>query len=464
MFVTCKITNKTSSDFPKITFRKFYQVIFWEKDFKTLNIYTNSVIGSEKDNKRVDIDARFNIEFSFSCKDGQNNNNIAFTTQSINKNSFLNSDINAWQAVWGDNTKVVESNDDFNEKYKALFSQEKNITTDAVKKFLYIKNSTKNELKSDTIASIIEPTCEDANNLYRINPAAAIHSNCEIVNLTLTTIKFTERQSIHLNYFLEFDESQQFDFLDNSIYFILPDGFDAKGKNASIYLKKNTDPFEKDNPFQTLDPDSKRYVQEWINKGIEERKYYRIYKPDFKSFNANQEYHKLHFNFRITSTVNPVISQLLYGFLIALFFTYGLDQTRLMNYRSLFAFYNIIPPGVNFFVTFALLFTSVLFKISIGRNFEKPISTKCRVGAMTLSMLWFLCLYVFPNPQTFYGSAEMSCPDSFTMFGKWISYLLNILALITNSISVYIIWKNHKDEIDLSLFQHIKQLFTISKN
>lgn len=464
MYVTCKIKNLNESGYPVITFRKFYQVFFWEKDFKTLNIYTNAVLGSEEYGQRKILNNSFNLEYSFCCNDDQNNNVLLFDTKSIDKSSFLFSDPNAWKTVWGEDTTVIKSNDDFNHAYEALFKIKSNLASNAVDQYLLIKNPAKTDLISNTIGKIVNSIPDDLFNRFRINPPEEIFRYIEIVNLTLTTIIFTERQSTLLNYLIEFEESQKFTFNDNSIYFVLPDSFDIKDSNASIYNKQDSDPKEQDdNSFQKLDPDSKKYVREWINKGIEERKYWRIKNTKFKSFDYTEKYHKLHFNFRIISSINPVIRQLIVGFLISLFFTYGLDQTRLLNYRDLFGFYNIIPPGVNFFITYSLLFIAILFKISLGNNFERKPAAISRIIAITFSILWFVCLYIFPNPQSFYSSDSMLCPSGFTQYGIIASNILNGLALGANLTSVLLIKCYHKDEINIALLEQIIKLFRLTK-
>jgi hypothetical protein len=464
MFVTCKIKNLNHSDYQIVTFRKFYQVIFWETDLRTLKIYTNTVIGCEDPiGIRKVIYPNFDIEISFRCTDEKDCKLSKFKITNVDKSGFLISDINALQAVWGNETKIVLCNDEFSAYYRQLFNKESNLTDNPNNNYLFIKDSNINDTESNTIAKITKNTNEESNKKFRINSKEMLHENVEIVNLTLTTIVFNEKQTTLLNYLIEFDSSQKFTTKDNSFYFVLPDNFDTRGTGASIYLKGKNEPTEIQNTFQSLDPNSKNYVQEWIDNGIEERKYYRVNNTEhFKEFSEARNYHKLHFNFRIYDTVNPIIKQLINGLFISLFFAYNLDQTRLIYFRKLYWQYDIIPPDINFLITFLPLFFSILYKFSLGSVKENLLSLSFRNFTIILSIIWFFTLYCC-NGSSFYSTPDLNLQNIFTDSGIRYAHCLNRLVFLFSMLSLLLILIFHYKQINFSFFRKLKRSFVIRR-
>lgn len=464
MKFTCKISNENNPNYPIITLRKFYQVIFLEKDFKTLKIYTGVVVGSENQTQRNLLKKNFGLKIEFECKD-YNDNSIKIIANHYNKKKSFESDSNAWKAVWGNETELLSNQTDLKTKYDLNYTADdmKNVPANN-KNYILIKDNKSTDSNLTSISKIIEINNLSNSTEYKIICNEDLLPNIELANFTFTEIRFVEKIPEHYNYFIEFNKDNSFKAIDNSIYFILPDGYDSKGKEANLFLidKVEHDPIP--NPFQILETDPNKYIQEWIDNGIEERTYYRVYNDSFKTFDSTKKVHKFHFNFRISNSINPLLKQLLYGFLLSLFYSYNLDQTRLIYFKALYWKNELIPADINFILMFTPLFFAILFKVNLGSIRENIFSKYSRYGSYLLTIIWFGIMYWY-NAKDLYNSNEcITMPIEFSPTGKVLAKTFNMCLIILNWISVVLILWIHKNEIDLfnlknPFIKKLKKLF-----
>jgi hypothetical protein len=455
----CKIHNRCATDFSQILLRKFYQVIFIEKDLKTLNIYTAVVVGSEDSNNRKILTKNsFGLDLSYQFID-ETDNNINFTKiKHTNKSNSFGEDISAWKRVWGNNTGLLKDPDELRNSFNTHFT-----ATDMPNalgnnyEFLIISDDAFTK-ENDTIAKIIVNPDVNLSNYSIINDTD-ISKGIEIVNFTKTEITLPNQISTVFDFQLEFEKAQKYQLNDFSLYFVLPEGYGLGDKEAFTF--KNNTANTKDRlvePFETLGNNIASYIKEWITEGIEDRTYFRIYNPEkLKKFNTNTDFYKIQIKASLTSIINPLINQLLYGFVIALFFTYGLDQTRLMNYRELYLCYTKIPPDINFIVTFGLLFVSILFKISIGKKKERGLIYIVRILGIISALCWLVCFYWFGS-QNFYSTDFLTKPSYFPVSLICKSHILNISTFALNFISCCWLYIFYKNEITLSFRKQLMQI------
>lgn len=460
MGLICKIHNRCATDYSQIFVRKFYQVIFIEKDLKTLNIYSAIVIGSEENNNRKILTKNsFGLDLTYSFID-EADSKISFTKiKHSNKSNSFSDDINAWKRVWGNNTMLLADPDKLRAKFNEHFeSTDMPEALGNKNEFILISDDTFTK-ENDTLAKIITNLNSD-NATYSIINDTDISKGIEIVNFAKTEITLPTQISSVFDFQLEFERQQKYQLNDFSLYFVLPEGYGLGDKEAFTFKNDTTNTKSKlIEPFETLGNNIASYIQEWINEGIEDRTYFRLYNPEkLKKFNTQLDFYKIQIRTEIKSIINPIINQLLYGFIIALFFTYGLDQTRLMNFRELYWNYNAIPPDLNFIVTFGLVFISILFKISIGKKKEKNAIYIVRILGVISAIAWLSCFYWFGSKH-FYSSDFLTKPSYFPASLVCKSHLLNILTIAINFISCFCLYLFYKNEITISFKKQIMQIF-----
>lgn len=462
MNIRCKISNQNTTVYPEIVIRKLYQVLFWEADLKTFHIYSALVFGANtKDGSnntiRKTLLKNYDIKISFSVSESQSGENNPVINH-YSKEKAIITEFDVFKPVWGTDSKILQSSDEYNLKYNELFKPSIETQKAVNSNYIFLKDPKKNDLETNTICKLMANEADPLETMsFRVKIGEdELDPHIELLTLTQTTISFKKKQGDNLNFTLEFEDEQKFDCKDSSMYFILPVGYDSPEKNLLIEMGSGANPKNLvDNAYQSLKTDRDKYLNEWIDKRIEERKYYRVIEDSLKKFDHNVK--KINSSFKIESLVNPILKQFIFGLIISIFFAYGLDQTRLMNFRSLFFRHYIFPPDLNFTLTFGLLTLSCLFKINIGYTKENEFSYYARTIGVFSSLIWFLWMFFFCS-SNFYSSPSISNPLEFPIYQLQVSHLLNVLSLILNFSGWLLVLIIHRDEISISLKEHFIKL------
>jgi len=139
MNITCKILNGNSSNYETVVINKFYQVVFWIDDFKEFHVYTGIVLGIEpRDGCKCYIDTDFDVMLKFNAilEDGTPVPIENISVQNIS--TKYTTETSPWQAVWGKDSKIVETHDELNQFYKIVTNIDVNFTYDLDNKFIYL--------------------------------------------------------------------------------------------------------------------------------------------------------------------------------------------------------------------------------------------------------------------------------------------------------------------------------------
>lgn len=406
MQVICKIRNLNNANYPELNIRKLYQVVFLQGELNRFEIFTALVLGAKNTNHgRMQLKNDFNVEVSFSVYGNRDVNpiNVPISFTDLT-NDFLK-EPHGWRAVWGKESKIVEQHNEFNIEYEAAFGAgylcEELLDND----FILIKDKDNPKLEQRSLAFRAQISNSGNSNYYRVvNNRLAINTELppgiEVFCWTKTVITVPNQIENYLKYSIELSADSKFNCYDTSIYFIPPSGFKVDKERLTVINKGELDNIENlSNPLQLLDINLDKYFTVWIKDlSISDRSIYRAVAKELqKNFDAeNTKVERIDFSIPISNYVNPILIQFLSGLLVSLFFAYGLDQTRLMNYRTLFFLYQWISPDINFLFTFGAITWAVFIKLIIGsvkedkksfwaRRVGSKIGLKCFIGFAVLS-------------------------------------------------------------------------------
>ncbi len=452
MRLTLEIVNANKHSYPVITVRKLYCVVFWENDLKTLYIYNAIVVGArdkQDSRKKVKLKQDYSIQIKTKLESDKK-----YDFKHFNKNSTFKNEIVPWKAVWGEKTDVLNNSNEFRAAYIDVFQKEYTEDVIVSSNYLLVQDIS-DATQAPTIAKIIDArdiSKNDSSLEYRVQPEDNnLLDSIELINFSVVEVKAKEKFD-KLEFAIAFDDFSCLECLDNSIYFIMPYSYTAKNMYAEISKDDNAKESFKDNPFQSLETNSAKYIKEWIEKGIEERHYYRPEDGKFKLVKLEDKVKDLKFHFGIQNEIHPIVNNVLFAFLLSMFFAYGLDATRLSTIKEAFPINTIILPEIHFIAIFITLSLTLFYKVSLGAIKENPYARLTRLGGLVFSLLWFIIVYfIFP----------ISSKHIFLLFEAFnVIYVLNALALFFNLVASILLYKIHKEQMNTSFFTSIKRILS----
>lgn len=445
MKVICRIKNCSNDNYPEIVARKLYQKIFWENNLQTFTIYTALVIGVPASTQGMNgIKKNFQVEISFQAIDG-NEHKIDVKYDIKDRSKSLVEEINPWRGVWGIDTKLINTPDEFCRLYRELFDKNVECSDAPRNKYIYIKENEKKSIAR--IAEVKEPI----NNSYYIEAPEELKDNIDIITFTSTTFTL-EAGDTDFDYVIEFCEGQKITCEDNSVFFVLPNGYRTIRTDLTIYNKADTEE-SFNNAFNEIRAKVQtKYLKEWIKKGVFERRYYRVTEKAFKSSIHPKGFV---FNISIEDEKSVIIKKVIYSLAISTFFSYGLDQDRLNNFESLYLFSPFVVPDINFIAVYTIFFLNIVMKLNVGRAEENTIFRSIRVLGFVSVILWTFVIYCYAS-TIFYTSRS----GTYTFIENliFVSHALNFISLLLNSISLAHLYIKHRKEFRFSVKESLRKL------
>ncbi len=472
MKLFCKISTTTEklrhTEVDGIELKKFYQVIFLNKEENKINIYTGLLV------KEADI--------LISFANTESSEDIDF----IDITDDFCAQEEAWKAVWGEEGQIINA---MNAQNILIDCHEKD------KEFINKKSLDDNELilihdKSKEFRSIaLKTKCTTAqqnnDNFYRVKSEHIEKlQTIDFINWTKTVISFKSKVDwSSFEYTFSFSDPKKLKFIsdDFKVYFILPEHYEIiseSGRSTQQFWpeeskksspKDNQSTLEKiestedsskiedlkepnveveKNALQEMKTDPDKYFKEWkdgnaeseLNSGsegenIEYRNYYKS-----SSFSVLKRTNKeTKFEFKITSRKIKRASGWILTIIVSILIAFGLDHSRMSN--PTINNFSILLPVIDYlFIIFAAVVTKICLQYTTDRKIEenKKLLRRFYRFALAFMFLWIFSLllassnYLFSLIKTFnqYIKFEFLNYTSVIRMYWYSSIILNLIVIL----------------------------------
>lgn len=432
MKLGCQIsTNTSGKPEDKIELKKFYQVIFLNKENNSICIYTGFVV------EKIDLVINFSSTES----------NLITHRDITNK--FCN-EKNGWVSVWGEQGKIIDV-----ENFKSSVPL---FITEEDKNYLLVNNLHNNDLilisdntkvfESLALKTELDQNPTNGNGFYSVNSKHRSKLNkVDFINWAKTEIVLpqTKLDWRRLEYNVAFSNEKDIRFVsdDFKIYFVLPEHYEIvseTGKSEQHFWKKNDKPEIEKNSFFKMKTDPSKYFEEWREEqNIEYRNYYKT-----TGFSALKETNKeTRFEFEISSKRIKQTSNWIMTILVSLLIAFGLDHSRMSkpDVKSLF----IIWPEILYLISVLLIVIAKLCLNNVSSNIIpdncrlKKILNICHFIAVVSFFIWvFLIILISSNTLDYFiNCTSKLIPGIFTpiiwsriCFGTICFFSILIIAMV----------------------------------
>lgn len=330
-----QVEDKTSTsddkNFEISELKKFYQVVFLNKDDNKVIIYTGVVVPEP------------GLVISFQEKNQANIEHTCIT------NDFCK-DTNGWTSVWGKEGLEIHS-DNFDPLMKEHFnsvSHKKDIAyLNSLSLFdeLILIHDDREGFKSLAVKTHHRKPNKSHNHYDISFDHSSKMKNVDYVNWTKSEIHLKDDTDWKLiNYGFKFSKFSNVRFSSNDfkIYFVLPEHYEISNETSRFGLKFwDDDKTEDRNAFQDMKTDASKYFDDWkTSQGIEYRNYYKA----AGLRNVSETYREAFFEYRISSKKIKRASNWILTIITSLLIAYGLDHTRMTsdNIKPLFFLFPIL--------------------------------------------------------------------------------------------------------------------------
>jgi len=409
--INCKI-KCTDANTNQGKVHKLYQVLFWQEDFTTIDIYTGVVLG----NANTELTTSFGFDLSYEI-DNLSESNISITD--ITTNFVEDNQGQGWKAVWGKSGSLVEKEV---EKLKTAYKEvnkdgdaESKITTfiskinfnDSV--FLKIISSDKVDNNFSGIAYAKGGQINN-NKISIKQDISEFPKSINLINWHKATINLTDdlqktlAKGKEIEYYLSIcrngnDGNDKTTCDDITFFVVFPQKYDWKQIHPNTFIKAKVEKPIEEKPIynafvEIVKKIKSNYFTVWHeNEKIEDRQYYQL----IRHRELKETDNELRFIFRAENNISPLYIQLFFTLLASIVVAYGLDSTRLKDLKEYF------PPFLIPEIFYAAIFIPLIILLSqyfidaiLNRepkvklfSFKNPI-----LYSLILSIIWFLSIFI----------------------------------------------------------------------
>ena len=399
MKIECKLSNGTNT-YKTIYINNFYQVLFINDDFKSIDIYTAIIANGKKNDKENIgmIDNTFNLEVEFLIYDDKYSGKMDIIDIA---DGFIE-EIKPIQTVWGDQCKVLTNQREISTCYGELYDEESNDIIERLdtipEKKMCVRSS---RTKHNSSINIIEKA-EILDDKYQIKTNFDGHiDNVGILTWTKTTIPFKKKIDLSFYYKVIIGNNDsdltRYIIKDISAYYIMPLNYTMINYYMKCWISTD-EPQVINLPTilqQISSPIKEAYFTEWINKKIENKIYYRLLPSEGIK---NSKSFEMYLN--LVSEKIDRINSIIKGVLISCLFMFGTIKEN-MDKMSQYFFLKFPGFDIYWFIISLFLLVSLFIK-PLNNNSLNEKKHLCRRRWRLFSYLplivWiFVALSLDPN-------------------------------------------------------------------